>query len=358
MRYRYIKKADGSLVRSAQIWTAEEHNIAKSDVDPLAVYICNKLSNEGYETYIVGGAVRDLLLKKVPKDFDIASAATPSRIKKIFNNSRIIGKRFRLVHVFFGDKIFEIATFRSMQNGASDNTFGKIEEDVMRRDFTMNALFYDPQKEFVVDFVGGFEDIKNQRIKPLIPVSTIFTEDPVRMLRAVKYAVISGFSLPFALRQKIKKSASELKRISPSRLTEEMGKILKSPHAAAIIEQFEEHGLYLYLQPKASKLIRSSSNFRRRYFEAFAQINADGEEYADAINGGLRAMIRDYIEDSVDWKKANEESYKSAFIMARKFILPINPPRIELSRAMRDIFASHGLKIHRWRCLDRNRRGD
>jgi poly(A) polymerase len=355
LRYRYTKNPDGSLVRSAQIWTAEEHKINQAAVDPAAVYICEKLSGEGYETYIVGGAVRDLLLKKSPKDFDIASAATPSQIKRVFSNSRIIGKRFRLVHVYFGDKIFEIATFRSTCSGSTGNTFGRIEEDVLRRDFTMNALFYDPKRELVLDFVGGFKDILGKKIKPIIPLDLIFDEDPVRMVRAVKYAAMSGFPLPFFLRRKIKQCAPELKHISPSRLTEEMGKILKAPCAALLIQKLDAAGLYVYLQPKAVALFHDSAAFRRRYFDTFTKLNKDAarqnDEYADALSGGLKALISDYLEDSIDWKTAGEEQYKQAFLLARKFVLPINPPRIELGRAVRAVFSGHGISVRRWKAL-------
>ncbi|MDR0526499.1 MAG: polynucleotide adenylyltransferase PcnB [Spirochaetaceae bacterium] len=359
MRYRYSRNSDGSISRSAQIWTKEEHKINNASVDPLAIYICEKLNKEGHETYIVGGAVRDLLLNKIPKDFDIASSATPARIKRIFNNSRVIGKRFRLVHVFFGNKIFEIATFRSIKADDSGNIFGTIEEDVQRRDFTMNALFYDPRKELVIDFVGGFADIRAKKIKPIIPLNRIFEEDPIRMVRAVKYAVISGFKMQFFLRHKIKKSAHGLKKISPSRLTEEISKILKSPRAGMIIPQLQTLGLYLYLQPRASKLISGSPDFARRYYRSFGKLTEentkDGEEYAEAIAAGLKTLVRDYLDDNTDWSTASEDTYKTSFKLARKFVLPVNPPRIELSRAMRDLYAEHGIKINRWRCMDRNK---
>lgn len=358
LRYRYSKDADKKLIRSAQIWTVEEHKIILSEVDPLAVYICDKLSREGFETYIVGGAVRDLLLKKHPKDFDIASAATPSRIKKIFSNSRIIGKRFRLVHIFFGDKIFEIATFRSAKDGATGNTFGRIEEDVLRRDFTMNALFYDPRKELVIDFVGGFHDINRKRIKSLIPMKIIFEEDPVRMVRAVKYAVISEFKIPFFLRKKIKESASLLNKISSSRLTEEMIKIIKSPCAAKIIEELEFLDLYIHFQPAAVALIKNSLQFRQRYYKTLSGLNRNdvhdcGKKNSSILSLGLSALVRDYIDDNIDWETAGEDNYKQMFALARKFVLPMNPPRIELGKAIHDIFAEHNINVKRWRCLDR-----
>ncbi|MDR2510802.1 MAG: polynucleotide adenylyltransferase PcnB [Spirochaetaceae bacterium] len=345
------------MSRSAKIWTASEHKIKKDDVDPLAAYICERLTNEGFETYIVGGAVRDLLLNKKPKDFDIASAASPAKIKKVFHNSRIIGKRFRLVHVYFDDKIYEIATFRAIEDGVTTgNTFGKIEDDAHRRDFTINGLFYDPRKELVLDFVDGFSDIKARRIRPIIPLNTIFEEDPVRMVRAVKYAAISGFSLPFNLRSRIKKSAWMLEHISPSRLTEEMGKIMKSPFAGKIIKELEVLGLYDTLQPRAAKLLRASAQFRSRYFSRLDKLytKCAGEAYAEEITGGLLALIADFVDDNVDWKTANEETFKTMFAQARKFVLPINPPRIELARALKNHFSEHGVKVSRWRMPQRS----
>jgi poly(A) polymerase len=360
LRFRYKKNSKGRLERTAVIYTADEHKINQANVDPLAVYICDRLNNEGYETYIVGGAVRDLLLNKVPKDFDIASAATPSKIKKIFSNSRIIGKRFRLVHVFFGEKIFEIATFRSTEDGADGNTFGTIDDDVKRRDFTMNALFYDPKKQLVVDYVGGYRDISRRRIRPIIPLKVIFEDDPVRMVRAVKYTALSGFSMPFMLKEKIRKQAPLLKRISPSRLTEELAKILKSPHALVIIKELFFFGLYEYLQPKAAKLLADEENFHRRYFASFAELekrSLEGhDEYADSIVPGLAALVRDYVDDNVVWEDATEASYRDVFRLARKFVLPMNPPRVDLARALRDIFAAHNITVKRWRFLGREMR--
>jgi len=350
MRYRWSKNKDGELVKSAIIYTKDEHKISVKDVDPLAVYICEKLNKEGFETYIVGGAVRDFLLNKTPKDFDIASAASPSKIKRLFNNSRVIGKRFRLVHIFFGSKIFEVATFRSLEDGADPNTFGCIEDDAKRRDFTMNALFYDPQKELVLDYVGGFKDIQEKRLRPVIPVKRIFEEDPVRMIRAVKYSVLAGFGIPFFLRRKIKESAHLLKIISPSRLTEELTKILKSPMAADVIEELYLLRLYEYLQPKAAKLIGESLSFRNRYFNSLSGISsgASAGESAVFVNG-LAALVRDYINDNTDWANADQTKYKDVFLLGRKFILPMNPPRFELSKAIRNIFEEHGIKVKIWR---------
>ena len=163
MRYRYSTEENGKLVKRAVIYTQDEHGININDVDSEAISIVKRLKDAGHESYIVGGAVRDLILKKKPKDFDIASDASPARIKKIFRNSRIIGRRFKLVHVYFGPRIFEVSTFRSLKDGLTSNTFGSIKDDVLRRDFTMNALLYEPTQQIVVDYIGGMKDIKAKR---------------------------------------------------------------------------------------------------------------------------------------------------------------------------------------------------
>jgi len=205
--FRYSQSKNGRPIKTAVIYTETEHCIENSNIDPDAIRTIKHLRDYGFEAYIVGGAVRDLLLGKVPKDFDLVTNATPSRIKKLFRNSRIIGKRFRIVHVFYGSKIFEVATFRSLSEGTLGNIFGTMDEDVRRRDFTFNALYYNPLKGHIIDYVGGVKDIQNKKAVPVIPLKQIFSEDPVRMLRAIKYATCTEFCIPFFLRRKIKKCA-------------------------------------------------------------------------------------------------------------------------------------------------------
>ncbi|MDR3337558.1 MAG: polynucleotide adenylyltransferase PcnB [Treponema sp.] len=351
MRIRYSTQQNGKPVKKANIYTREEHGINFADVDRDAVNIIERLRANGYETYIVGGAVRDLILKKKPKDFDIVSAASPARIKKIFRNARIIGRRFRLVHVYFGPKIFEVSTFRSLKDGTTSNTFGTIEEDVLRRDFSLNALFYDPLKQEVADYVGGMKDIREKRIQPVIPLSVIFTDDPVRMIRAVKYAAATGFKLPLRLRWAVRRQSALLAPVSPSRLTEEILKIIRASAAAEIVESLELYGLYAYLQPNASRLMRQAS-FRGRYLKGFADLREKPE--SDAAPGlKLAALIRDYLEDYLDWDAGVHENYKNAFIAARKFVLPMNPPRTELDRAVRLIFLEHGITLKKTHLFER-----
>jgi poly(A) polymerase len=350
MRYRYSTEENGKPVKKAVVYTQDEHGINLADVDSDAVNITLMLKAAGHETYIVGGAVRDLILGKKPKDFDIATEANPSRIKKIFRNARIIGRRFRLVHVYFGPKIFEVSTFRSIKDGPTSNTFGTIEEDVLRRDFTMNALFYDPGKQIVVDYVGGMKDIRGKIVKPIIPLATIFKDDPVRMIRAVKYSAATGFKLPMAVKWRIKKQSPLLGSVSPSRLTEEIFKIIHSSSAAAIVMALESLGLYEYLQPNASHLMKENADFRARYLRGMAKLNQIG--FKNLSGEALSALIQDYLEDITDWEAGIAENYKNTFAAARSFVLPMNPPRFELDHAVRLFFAAHGVTIKKSRLAE------
>jgi len=341
MRYRYSAGKDGKPEKKALIYTCDEHGINFADVDIEAVSIIKRLKAAGFETYIVGGAVRDLILGKKPKDFDIVSAASPSRIKRIFRNSRIIGRRFRLVHVYFGQRVFEVSTFRSLKDGHTSNTFGIIDEDVLRRDFTLNALYYDPEQQLVIDYVGGMEDIKNKRIKPIIALSEIFTDDPVRMIRAAKYAAKTGFSLPINLKMKIASQSSLLASISPSRLTEEIFKILHSEKAADIVDLLDKMGLYAYLQPQAALLMRKNAAFRKSYLQGMENLKT-----AENRRGmTLGTLFFDYLESTADWKPGAIENFREIFKTARVFVLPMNPPRFDMEQAVKRFLSARGITI-------------
>jgi len=271
--YRYGTDKNGKLIKKAVVYTKEEHLIPHQNIDPDALQIINRLRDMGFTAYIVGGAVRDLIVGNTPKDFDIVTDATPSKIKRIFRNSRIIGRRFRLVHVVFGTKIFEVSTFRSNEEGSVGNDFGTIEQDVLRRDFTINALYYDPIQEHVIDYVGGMRDIKKHQLRPVIPMDIIFVEDPVRMLRAIKYSATTHAKISISLKHKIRNSAKLLSQVSPSRLTEELLKIINSPYCDAIIEEAIDNDLFMYLQPAAAGLIFESKDFERAYLSSIKKLS-------------------------------------------------------------------------------------
>lgn len=356
MRYRYSTDKNGRPVKKAIVYTADEHQIRSSDVDIEAVRIVARLKQAGHETYIVGGAVRDLIVGKKPKDFDIVTSASPSQIKRLFRNSRIIGRRFRLVHVYVGETIYEVATFRSLKDGHTGNTFGTIEEDVLRRDFTLNALFYEPKEQIVVDYVGGLKDIRARIIRPIIPLSVIFKDDPVRMLRAVKYAATTGFKIPLWLSWKIKQQAHLLDTVSASRRTEELFKILNSGNSRLIVEKLLHYSLYQYLQPEAVHLMEIQRQFKENYLRSLSELDQLVKNGKEQASGEVISyFIRDYLNSIVDWKKEPIEAYRSALTACRTYVLPMNPPRIELENAVRLLFREHGIGIKKARTFEKGR---
>lgn len=352
MLIRYSTDSKGRPVKKAVIYTKEEHKISLNAIDDDAVYVIRRLRENGFAAYLVGGAVRDLIIGKKPKDFDIVTDATPSRIKKIFRNSRIIGKRFRLVHVIFGQKIFEVSTFRSIVDGSVGNAFGTMDEDVQRRDFSLNALYYDPLKEHVIDYVDGVRDIKKGVVSPVIPLDRIFVEDPVRMLRAVKYGATTGCRLPYKLKRKIRKSSDLLSPVSPSRLTEELLKIINSGHSFDIVSSALETDLYVFLQPAATNLMMENRRFEKSYMSSLKSLDEYNSANPDCRLGEkLYYILRDFVADLTDWDKeiadgtSAADIYKTTWARCRNFILPMNPQRTELEYAVRKILSEHGVNV-------------
>ena len=346
MLVRYNTDTTGKQIQKALIYTETEHGINPKKVDNEAIRIISGLHNAGYDAFIVGGAVRDLLIGKQPKDFDITTAAEPARIRKIFKNSRLIGKRFRLVHVFYGKKIYEVSTFRSLEEGTVGNRFGTIDEDVLRRDFTLNALYYDPIKNIIVDYIGGVKDIRNKKLRPIIGLANIFVEDPVRMIRAIKYAAITDASLPILLRYRLHRDAPLIEYVSASRLTEEINKILISGHAVDIFKTLLHYRLFLYLQPSAFSFIEDSPHFSEHYFISMQKLDELIAQHKIQRQGqALVYLIRDFLELITDWKGEARTVYKTVYAECRHFVLPMNPQRIELEYAVKDCLRKGGLDI-------------
>ena len=351
MLIRYGTDGQGRPVKKAVIYTQAEHLISNKNIDPDALQIINRLRDAGFTAYIVGGAVRDLIVGNKPKDFDIVTDATPSKIKRIFRNSRIIGRRFRLVHVVFGTKIFEVSTFRSNAEGSVGNDFGTIEEDVLRRDFTMNALYYDPLQQQVIDYVGGMRDIKKHILRPVIPLDRIFVEDPVRMLRAIKYSATTHARMPYSLRHKIRSSAGLLSQVSPSRLTEELLKIINNCSAYEIVQEALDTDLFIYLQPAATSLIYDNRDFESKYMESIRKLGELNKNEPEARMGKkLFYLIKDFAATLTDWEKETKEKYSYTELYAktwaecRNFVLPMNPVRKELEYAVKTALNELGVK--------------
>ncbi|MGD8576898.1 MAG: polynucleotide adenylyltransferase PcnB, partial [Thiohalophilus sp.] len=194
-----------------EIIPRSEHSVSRADISEYALKVLYRLKKAGFAAYLVGGSVRDLLLRHQPKDFDVATDATPEEVKKLFRNCRLIGRRFRLAHVHFGREIIEVATFRAQhregdENGIvsdgmilRDNVFGTLEEDAFRRDFTVNALYYNIEDFSLVDYTGGLADLEQHRLRMIGDPEIRVQEDPVRMIRAVRFAAKLGFTIDHQL---------------------------------------------------------------------------------------------------------------------------------------------------------------
>jgi len=228
---------------------------------PHATEVVRRLQEEGYEAYIVGGSVRDLLLGKVPKDYDVATDAIPEEVKTVFPRARLIGRRFRLAHVRMGGTLIEVATFRGPQvnddddhkhqNGRilRDNVWGSLEEDAVRRDFTINALFLDPVSGDIQDFVGGFKDLSERKLRLIGDARTRYREDPVRLLRAARFVAKLGVELGEKTAQPVNEMATLLNDIPPARLFEEVCKLFMTGHASRTLEALQRFQLTRALFP-------------------------------------------------------------------------------------------------------------
>jgi poly(A) polymerase len=256
---------------------ASEHQIDLNLVDENAVRVVKTLADAGYEAYIVGGAVRDLLVGLRPKDFDVATNATPEQVKGLFRRAFIIGRRFRIVHVVYGrgreHEVIEVSTFRAMMDSAAaeqvagnektskselagkthvvdaagrvlrDNVWGPQIEDAARRDFTVNAMYYDPQKQIVVDYHGGIKDAKKKVLRMIGDPATRYREDPVRIIRVIRFAAKLGFAIDPKTRAPIQEMAALLESVPASRTFDEMIKLLQTGHSLASIQELRKQGL-------------------------------------------------------------------------------------------------------------------
>jgi poly(A) polymerase len=342
---RYSTTKEGKLKKKALVYQRDEHGIPRSSIDSDALRIIERLRANGHSAFVVGGAVRDLLVGRKPKDFDIVTDATPGRIKKLFWNSRIIGKRFRLVHVFFDKVIYEVCTFRSLKEGTVGNSYGTMDEDVLRRDFTLNALYYDPRDEIVVDYVGGVEDVRRGLVKPLIPLKTIFKEDPVRMIRAAKYAAMIGFKLPLATKMAIRKEARLLDGVSASRLSEEIAKILGSGKALQITKALAGLKLLGMILPNVAQRFKTAAG-QAKLFEALARMDESVNAKEETRLGQqMSFLLEPMLETEVDWSADTLDAYRQALSAAREALKPMNPPRIELECAVRFVFRRKGIPL-------------
>lgn len=246
-----------------------QHVISNTDISVNALKVLSRLHQANYEAYLVGGSVRDLLLRIKPKDFDIATSATPAQIKKLFRNCRLIGRRFRLAHIHFGREIIEVATFRAgatkhhkdhqqSEDGLllRDNVYGTVEDDAWRRDFTVNALYYDDANHTIIDFTGGFKDLQDQAIKLIGDPEKRYREDPVRILRAIRFAAKLALHIDPQTEQPIAACTELLEQIPAARLFEEVVKLFHSGKALTAYQLLTQYDVVKYLFPQTVNVIQ------------------------------------------------------------------------------------------------------
>ena len=254
-----------------KILPRSEHPISRSEIHEGALKVLYRLHKSGYQAYLVGGSIRDRLLGRNPKDFDVATDATPEQVAELFRNSRMIGRRFRIVHVRFGREIIEVTTFRGKTQETSDkrikqsdegmllrdNVWGSIEEDALRRDFTVNALYYSIKDFSIHDYTGGLEDLKNRTLRLIGDPVTRYREDPVRMLRAIRFAAKLNFTLEAATEAPIREQANLLLQVAPARMFDEVLKLLLAGQALATFHLLREYGLFAFLFPASHEAFKT-----------------------------------------------------------------------------------------------------
>lgn len=329
----------------------DKHGIARASISHGALKVCDILRAHNHAAYIVGGAVRDLLLGVVPKDYDVATDAHPEEIHRLFRRSHLIGRRFKLVHVLFGQETVEVSTFRAGEGGEADahgrllrdNVYGTRVQDAARRDFTANALYYDPHDETVLDYHGGFADVRKKTMRIIGDPGLRFREDPVRMLRAVRFAAKLGFSIDQKTRAPIRELADLLENVPSARLFEEMLKLLLSGHSAACLAQLRKEGLHHGLLPLLDAIVEQpvGERFLRLALDQTDTRIRSGKSVSPAF---LFAALL-WHEVLADWKAIQEKETRSipALYLAMDQVLDAQTDKLSIPRrltaTMKEIWA-------------------
>jgi len=282
-----------AAIPEPRVYSREEHGISRAAIDDNALKVLYRLRDAGYRACLVGGGVRDLLLGREPKDFDIATDATPDQVRGLFRNCRLIGRRFRLAHVLFGREVIEVATFRAPHDEDDDNDgqvalseegrilrdnrYGTIEQDAVRRDFSVNALYYDIDDFSVLDYTGGVEDLREGVLRLIgDDVETRLREDPVRMLRAVRFSAKLGLRIAPEVEAGIRELAGLMQTVAPARLFDEVIKLFHSGAAVTCLDELERFGLFAPMFPEASECFADPElGAERRQFLVESLLNTD-----------------------------------------------------------------------------------
>ncbi len=332
---------------SPRVLARSDHPVSRKNIDSDALKVLYRLNGAGFKSYLVGGAVRDLMLGRRPKDFDISTDARPQQIRRLFRNSRIIGRRFRLVHVYFRSGIVEVSTFRrspSVQDQGGrpgellitdDNVFGSPREDAYRRDFTINALIYNIADYAVVDYIEGIDDLESRLIRVIGEPDVRFCEDPVRMLRACELSGRLDFDFDADTERSIRLNRREIEKAAPARLSEEIGEILRSGSAEAILRRAMDVGLLEVFLPEAYKILTVEATEAEGFERIPAVLDtmvAEGRELSDGLALGslllptilLRRRDIEALNQKPIWRSALRtltqetiESFSTRFTLSR-----------------------------------------
>lgn len=288
------------------VYKRQDHCVSRKNIDPDALKVLYRLDKLGYTSYLVGGGVRDLLMGRKPKDFDVGTSAKPNEVKKAFRNCFLIGRRFRLAHVRFGEKVIETATFRqnsqtvgeiiehAAEGPLEDNTFGTPETDAYRRDFTVNGLFYNIRDFSVIDWVGGMSDIKKKVIRSIGDPEIRFQEDPVRMMRAIKFSSRLGFKIEKKTAAAMKKYHAMILSASLPRVCEEVFRLFPYGHSAEAFKLMWECGMMGDLLPELAKYVDRSGGRKSptwKYLEVLDEYEKRMSAQGFEVPNGLRAAV-------------------------------------------------------------------
>ena len=354
LRRVFRRAAPANALPEPAVIPAARHGIRRDQLSPAAIKVCTVLQDAGHKAYVVGGAVRDLIVGQTPKDFDVATSATPEEVRALFRRSRIIGRRFKIVHVMSGPETIEVSTFRAMQDAEStetdehgrvlrDNVFGSMAEDATRRDFTVNALYYDPSDETVVDYHHGVADLQQRTLRMIGDPRVRYREDPVRMLRAARLGAKLGLGIDPAARAPIREMADLLENVPPARLFDEMLKLLLSGHAVKCLKQLREEGLHHGLLPLLDVILEQPLGER---FVWLSLENTDERvRQGKPVSPGFLFATLLWHEVLADWeaRKADGQHAQPALFEAMDAVLDKQSGKLAITRRIvgdiKDIWA-------------------
>lgn len=330
----------------ARLISRDSHPVSRKDISPSALKVLYRLKEAGFEAYLVGGGVRDLLLGKKPKDFDVATNAKPEEIRKVFRNCRLVGRRFRLAHVQFGREIIEVSTFRANHGDSHpqlanqddsgmllrDNVYGNVEEDALRRDFTINALYYSIDGFAITDFTGGYQDLEQRLLRLIGDPERRYREDPVRMLRTVRFLAKLDFQAEPATLEPVARLAPLLAQIPSARLIDEVFKLLHTGYGLASYRLLREHQIWPVLFPLESSLPSAQQTQQHQLLEALFEL-ADSEQAKQSpISQALLLASLLWYPLNLQWQQLIDQGIAPvpAFQQAMSQVIEQQNPRVAI----------------------------